>query len=109
MNRLWKKLDIDSLPKKFFTRDDLCIKMLKSPGNWVYDPNTKIGKRAQIIDKIQNYGGEYKVMVKPHTQGKITITNHIKQELDGEILEGCEVYEYYYVEGDLYYEVEIIG
>lgn len=109
MTRLWKTIDIDDLPKKFFTRKDVHIRILKKPGEWVYDKNSKVGERWKIIEYIQKYGGSYRYMIEPSTVGKVIITKCIIAKLDGDIIEGCEDHDYYYTEDGRIYEVEMIG
>lgn len=112
MTRLWKTLDIDNLPKKFFTRPDIVIRKLVKPGLWEVDTkNSKVGERHNIIGYITRYKSPntYKYMIRPETVGTVVLTRCIKGKLDGHIIEGCEEHDYYYTEDERIYKVEMIG
>ena len=74
LNKVWQDLDIDNLPDRFFTRDDIEIEWLRlKHDNAVYDI-WEIANEARhiMIGNIQKYSTKYRYRLKPLESIRIT-------------------------------------
>jgi hypothetical protein len=72
----WKDLDIDNLPSKFFTRDDIEIEGFYGGNEWCDFGRAK-NCRIEIIPCVINSGGKYRYRLKEDTN-KIKVGDWVR-------------------------------